>query len=203
MFPLLTLIMEHIAKMGLPKHFFTNLFAVMYIGMAPLVSMAAIISEEKETNTLRPLLMANVKPWEYLFGIGCYIWIICMLGACVLVGGQYQGIVWVSYMAVMAVGILLSILIGAAIGAWSKNQMMATSLTVPIMMVFSFLPMLSMFNQTIKRFAKITYSQQISQLLLQIEDLKMDWKTVVIILGNIGVAMACFLYAYKKRGLKA
>ena len=53
MFPMLTLIMNHtIAIDGMPENFFVNLFATMYIGMAPLTSIAAIIAEEKEKNTL-------------------------------------------------------------------------------------------------------------------------------------------------------
>lgn len=85
MFPTLTLIMENAVKMdGMPGHFFSTLFGVMYVGMAPLTAMADIISEEKEKNTLRVLRMANVKPAEYLIGVGIYIWIICMIGAFVI-----------------------------------------------------------------------------------------------------------------------
>ena len=67
MFPVLTLIMNNAIKMQeMPENFFVNLFATMYIGMAPLTSIASIISEEKEKNTLRVLIMSNVKPYEYL-----------------------------------------------------------------------------------------------------------------------------------------
>ena len=55
---------------GMPPDFFVNMFAVMYIGMAPLVAMSAIISEEKEKNTLRVLMMADVTPGQYLAGTG-------------------------------------------------------------------------------------------------------------------------------------
>ncbi len=45
MFPAMTLIMENAIKIdGMPENFFTKLFSVMYIGMAPLTSAAAIIS---------------------------------------------------------------------------------------------------------------------------------------------------------------
>ena len=74
MFPLFTILMENAVIMqDMPEHFFVTLFAAMYIGMAPLTSMAAIISEEKEKNTLRVLLMSDVKPHEYLLGTGSYI----------------------------------------------------------------------------------------------------------------------------------
>lgn len=201
MFPILAVIMENGIKIeGMPAHFFANLYAVMYIGMAPLTSMAAVISEEKEKNTLRVLLMSNVKPVEYLLGIGGYIWIICMLGSCVFgICGEYSGKIWGNYMFIMAVGTLVSILIGAAIGTWSKNQMMATSITVPVMIFFSFLPMISMFNTNIEKISKITYSGQINLLIKKAE---ISTESMAVILLNMVIAMILFGYAYKKRGLE-
>ena len=47
MFPVLTLIMENIVSIeGMPENYFTNLFGVMFIGMAQLTSMSSIISDE-------------------------------------------------------------------------------------------------------------------------------------------------------------
>lgn len=49
MFPCMTVIMENTISIdGMPEHFFANLFAIMYVGMAPLTAMASIIAEEKE-----------------------------------------------------------------------------------------------------------------------------------------------------------
>ena len=85
LFPLMTIIMENAIHIDdMPEFFFTKLFAVMYIGMAPFVTTASIIAEEKEKNTLRVLMMADVKPWQYLIGIGLYVMAICMVGACVM-----------------------------------------------------------------------------------------------------------------------
>jgi len=78
--------------------------------------------------------------------------------------GGYRGVIMVKYMLLMAVGHFISTMLGAAIGGVSRNQMMATGISIPIMMVFSFLPMLSMFNATIETFAGIFYSQQINRL---------------------------------------
>jgi len=204
MFPMLAVIMEKAVKIeGMPGHFFTNLFATMYVGMAPLVSMSAIIAEEKEKNTLRVLLMANVKPVEYLFGIGSYIWMACMIGAGVMgsVAGGYQGRTLCIFLLVMAVGILSSMLIGAAIGTCSRNQMMATSLAVPLMMVFSFLPMLSWFNESIGRVARVAYTQQISALVGKVEGMSVSFENVAVILANVLAAAVFFGFAYKRCGL--
>ena len=81
MFPMLTAVMQNAMDIqGMPKNYFVTLFATMYIGMAPLTAMAAIISEEKECNTLRVLLMSNVKAGEYLLGTGGYVFMICTSG---------------------------------------------------------------------------------------------------------------------------
>lgn len=202
-FPVMSIIMEcsiHIE--GMPEHFFANMFAAMYVGMAPLVAMSAIISEEKEKNTLRVLFMSNVKPTEYLAGVGSYIWVICMLGGCVIgISGGYKGAVLLSFLVIVGAGILVSMLIGAAIGTSSKNQMAATSLTVPVMVVFSFLPMLSMFNESIEKIAKITYSQQVSILINGMGKSGVNFENIVIILCNLLAAAVLFGYAYKKSGM--
>ena len=163
MFPCMTVIMENTISIdGMPEHFFANLFAIMYVGMAPLTAMAAIIAEEKEKNTLRVLHMCNVNAIEYLLGNAIYIVFICMMGSLVIAfAGGYKENELLAFMLIMFVGHTISMLVGAAIGVFSKNQMMATSLTVPVMMIFSFLPMLSMFNESIKKIAKFFYSEQL------------------------------------------
>lgn len=200
MFPFLTLIMSKAVKIdGMPDNFFVNMFAAMYMGMAPLTSIAAIIAEEKEKNTLRVLLMSNVKPYEYLLGIGSYIWLACMAGAYIIcAAGDYHMRERLMFMIIMAAGILTSLVIGAAIGIWSRTQMMATSVTVPVMMVFSFAPMLSMFNNDIAKFAKFTYSVQISHMLNQIERLQVETGTIGIIAANVLLFAALFVLVYKK-----
>lgn len=203
LFPVMAIIMENAVQIDdMPEHYFVKLFATMYIGMAPLTCMAGIISEEKEKNTLRVLLMSNVKPTEYLVGIGGYVWLLCMCGALVMAAaGGFTGKALEAFLLVLAVGILTSLLIGAAIGTWSKNQMMATSVTVPVMMIFAFLPMLSMFNETISRVAKYTYSQQINLLLEQLGHMEVKTECVAVILCNIVMAAVAFGWAYRKSGL--
>ncbi len=204
MFPLLTLVMNNAVKIeGMPENFFVNLFATMYIGMAPLTSMAAVIAEEKENNTLRVLLMSNVKPQEYLLGIGSYIWFACMIGAAIIcVAGSYSPQERIYFMSVMAIGILASLLIGAAIGVFSKAQMMATSIAIPIMMIFSFVPMLSMFNDAIAKAAKFMYSGQTNILLGQISSLQPEINNICIVMANVLLFAVLFMAAYKKCGLE-
>lgn len=204
MFPVMTIIMENGIEMeGMPEHFFATLFAVMFIGMAPLTAMSAIIAEEKEKNTLRVLLMSNVKPMEYLAGVGIYVFLMCMIGASVIAfAGGYKGAELLSFILIMAAGLLVSMFIGAVIGTMSKNQMMATSVMIPVMMIFSFIPMLSMFNDSIKKIGKFTYTQQMNVMLNNVDNLRLEAEQFLVIGVTVIAAIILFVFAYKRTGLE-
>lgn len=168
MFPVLVVIMTKLVKIdGMPKNFFVNLFASMYVGMAPLTSLSAVIAEEKEKNTLR------VRRGRGIF------------------------------FAVMAAGILASGMIGAVMGVGSRNQMGAASAGIPVMQVFSLLPMLSMFHNGVAKVAGFTYSEQVRILVAGLSDgaAGQDVRTWAVIFGNILAAGGLFGVMYKRRGL--
>ena len=202
MFPMMTLIMEKCINIpDMPALFFTKLFAVMYMGMAPLTSVASIISEEKEKNTLRVLLMANVKPWEYLSGVGIYVWTLCMAGAGIMATGVPSERI-PFFLSVMAIGFTVSIVMGACIGVFSPNQMVATSLFMPVMMVFSFAPMLALFNDKIEKVAGVFYTQQLRILLNQMSFDGMTAKAAIVLIINAALALGLFFAAFRKKGLE-
>lgn len=200
MFPVLTLVMENTIKLqGMPDHFFANLFAIMYVGMAPLTSMSAIISEEKEKNTLRVLQMCNVKFYEYLLGNGIYVITICMLGSLVIgMAGGYRGAQLGGFLLIMFLGQSISVLLGATVGILSKNQMAATAVTVPVMMILAFLPMLSMFNETISKVAKFVFSSQLHMLLNDLGNIDIGAETIGVLVCNAVLVLAVFVMAYGK-----
>ena len=202
MFPVLTLIFEHAINIpDMPELFFTKLFSVMYMGMAPLTAVASIIAEEKEKNTLRVLTMANVKAWEYLAGIGIYVWTICMAGAGVMATTLSTGDI-PFYLGVMAAGFLISIAIGACIGIIAANQMVETSLSLTVMLVFSFMPMLEMFNDKIEKVAGIFYTQQIRELLGSMTFDGIKTETMLVVAVNALLALILFFVAFKRKGLE-
>lgn len=202
MFPLLTLIFENAINIpDMPELFFTKLFSVMYMGMAPLVAVASVIAEEKEKNTLRVLTMANVKAWEYLAGIGIYVWTICMAGAGVMATTLSSGDI-PFYLGVMAAGFIISIAIGACIGIIASNQMAATSLSLPVMLIFSFMPMLAMFNDKIEKIAGIFYTQQIREFLGNMTFDGIKTETLLVVAVNALLALSLFFAAFKRKGLE-
>ena len=202
LFPVMALIMENAIKIdGMPELFFTKLFSIMYIGMAPLTSTASIISEEKEKNTLRVLTMANVKSWQYLLGVGFYVWIICMIGAGVMATAfKTEDIPF--YMLIMAVGFAISILAGACIGIFARNQMTATSVVMPVMLVFAFSPMLAMFNESIEKVARFAYTEQLKKLLDDMTFSGIKTNSILILTVNAIMMVILFFIAFRKKGLE-
>lgn len=202
LFPLMTIIMENaITLEGMTEKFFTKLFAIMYIGMAPITAVASIISEEKEKNTLRVLMMANVKPWQYLVGVGIYVWTICMIGAGVMSTG-FKGRDIAFFLCIMGIGFMISIVAGACIGTFAKNQMAATSIVMPSMMILAFLPMLSMFNEKITKVAKFFFTEQLKVILEKMSFDGVSGNSAWIVILNAIVVIALFSLIYKRKGLE-
>lgn len=204
MFPVLTVFMANsVSLTDMPENFFVTLFGTMYIGMAPLTSMSAIISEEKESNTLRVLLMSNVKAAEYLIGTSFYVVCLCVLGSFVIgLQGNYTETELVYFTLIMGIGIIISTLIGAVVGVYSKNQMTATSISVPLMVVFAFMPMLALFNESVAKVSKYIYSQQINNWISSISDLQISNENIAIMVINILIALVLFVVFYRKKGLE-
>lgn len=202
LFPAMTLIMENAINLkDMPDLFFTKLFSVMYMGMAPLTAAASVISEEKEKNTLRVLMMAGVRPYEYLMGVSVYVWTLCMAGAGVMATGLPSGNI-PFYMTVMGVGFIISILLGACVGIGAKNQMVSTSLVMPVMMVLSFSPMLAMFNDKIEKAARFVFTQQLKIAVDNMSFGGIGRSGMVILSANAVLALAFFFTAFRNKGLE-
>ena len=203
-FPVMAFVMtELVAKADetIPNTLFVTMFAAMFVGMAPLIMTNTAIAEDKEHKSLRFLVMAGVKPYEYLLGIGGFVLLICSLVSIVfgLIGG-FAGMEFVKFVSVLIIGSIASALIGSTIGILSKNQQAATAIGTPVFMILSFSPMLANFNEIIAKVANVFYTQQVNVI---VNDFSTGMvKPLLIMLVNIIVLTILFVIAYKKKGLK-
>ncbi|WP_410495076.1 ABC transporter permease [Cellulosilyticum sp. ST5] len=200
-YPLLGFIMvTAIAPQVGEENFFIKIFASMHMVFLPIVATASVVAEEKEKSTLKVLMLANVKPITYLIGVGSFIFLGTHLGTlCFAIMGKWSGGSFVSFIMNMMLGSICSMLIGFIVGLVAKNQMGATALTVPLGLVLSLLPMLSSFNTSIEKIAKITYSQQISYLISK-PSLRMYTLEQGAIIGiNLLLVFIIFFSVYRKQ----
>ncbi|WP_028043546.1 ABC transporter permease [Candidatus Stoquefichus massiliensis] len=205
MFPIIAIVLTNsVSDNMVPPEYFVILFASMYVGMTPIIILSSIISGEKETGSLRMLIMSNVKPIEYILGISIYVMICTVIGLIIMgITGGYLGIQLLYFVGICTLGMLVSIFIGSIIGIVSKNQMAANSLAVPAMMICAFVPMLSMFNESIKKFGSFLFTQQINNVLTKLPLNEFPTQAILIILANLFVFLIIYIRLFRKRNLLA
>ena len=169
-----------------------GLFTVMFVGFALVGSASALVIEDKTTQNLRFMTMADVKPWQYLIGTVVSMMILSS-GILVLYAlvGRYFGVQMLWFMAVTISGALVSILLGLVVGL-SKVPGLATLFSL----VLGLGPMLSGFNEALAQVLRFTYTQQVN---LAISDFSADLSTNFTIIGaNGAVILIVFIWMHRK-----
>ncbi|MDR0220324.1 MAG: ABC transporter permease, partial [Lachnospiraceae bacterium] len=194
-FPVVALIMtELVAKSNedIPDDMFVTMMAAIFAGFGLLQSGAAVISEDIEKKSLRFLVIAGVKPQEYLGGIGGFLLLVAIAVSAVfsLIGG-FAGGDFVKFLVVMVSGSAASIILGTTIGMISKNQQAAAGLSVPVAVIMGFTPMIASFNETVEKAAGILYTQQLNVI---VNDFSANFaKALLVIALNIAVLATLFV----------
>lgn len=199
MFPIMALVFYNLIPEE--KEFFSTIFLPIHLIVVPASMIAAIISEEKEKNTLRQLIMANVKPLEYFIGIGLFVFIMSILSASLfLLILSLTSIELLRFYIIVSLTILCSMVIGSVVGILSQTQMNANALIMPLSIILGILPMFSAFNDTIKNIASIFYTQTLSNVITSISK-SISIKDFTIMLLNFFISLALFTLIYRKKKL--
>ena len=147
------------------------------------------------------LIMSNIKPWEYLIGVGCWVFIQALVSSClfllIIPVSVNEGLV---YVLTTIIGIACSLIIGAILAIVAKNQMSVGPVTAPISMILGLLPMFSSMNTDVEKIAKLFYSYYIRNTFVS---LKYDFDAMSwLIIGlNLLVLITMFVLLYKCKGI--
>ncbi|MCL2226007.1 MAG: ABC transporter permease [Oscillospiraceae bacterium] len=204
LFPVVAFGMTHFVARGnddISDTMFTTMMASIFVGMALIQSACTVIAEDREKKSLRFLVIAGVKPLAYLLGIGGVILTASVISSFAFgyIGGFGQG-EFVAFMAVMISGAVASIILGATIGIYAKNQQAATGLSMPVAVVLGFGPMVAQFNERVESVVGIFYTQQIN---VVVNDFSAGIAyPLSVIWINIAVLTVLFVIAYARKGLR-
>ena len=203
-FPVVAFVMTKLiahTDVNIPNNMFVSMMGAIFSGMGLITAMSAIIAEDIELKSLRFLIIAGVKPHEYLIGTGGFILLAgAITSLAFTLTGDFTGTEALKFFTIMIAGAAASIILGAAIGMFCRNQQAATSLGMPVAMLLGFTPMIANFNETVEKAAGILYTQQINVI---VNDLSISLsKPLLIIASNIAVFTVLFIVAYKMKGLK-
>lgn len=188
-------------------------FAMIFIGMVPLVTVANTIAEDNEYKSLRFLITAGVKPFQYLAGLIGFVMImaVVILGVFAIMGG-FVGINLVIFFALGLLGGLASSVLGAIVGIFSKNVQQCAAIYTPLMMILSFAPFLAIFSETVAQIAHLVFTFQIFAALVNLI-MEMPYgaepifdvsllQSALIIAANGIIFAVLFAVAYGKKGLR-
>ena len=180
-----------------------TMMATIFAGMGLITVVPGIITEDMEKKSLRFLVMAGVKPWSYLIGIGGVIFL-AGLGTSVAFGviGGFRGLDFMIFTAAMLSGVVASIVLGAMFGILAGTHQAASGLVLPIALILGFGPMVAQFNDNAARLLNIFYTQQLNVIAdrLTIGDVGTPlWQSFAIMWANVAVLGVLFAWVFKKK----
>jgi len=182
-------------------------FAAMGVAVMPLSAMTSYISEDIETRALRFLVMAGVKPTQYLLGLSSFILLISflsMLGFGLI--GQLSGNDLILFLIAAIAGLLPATALGGLLGIVSKNVQQGMTFGTVFGLVLGMIPMFAMMNENIMSVTNFLFSQQVSNIFMYIAlgPPPFDWsltEAFVTIGINFLIFAILFFVVYKKRGM--
>ena len=210
MYPVLAAVMSFFIPVedGMEAGFFTMTFAMMFVGSTPMISVANTIAEDNEYKSLRFLVMAGVRPHQYMLGLGSFVMIMSLLplAAFALIGSMSLEVLIV-FIPVALLGCVASLILGGVVGLFSKNVQQCAAIYTPLMLVISFVPFLATFNDAISNAAQVLFTYHIFLIFVDSAGATMPDNyslplSMGIIAANVLVFAVLFAVAYRKKGLK-
>lgn len=128
--------------------------AIFSISMTPTTVLTMMIAEEKEKNTLRSLMLADVKGWEFLFSKLVVCMALTLIDAIIVfVLAEGEGRLLPVYLIAVFVSTCSLLFLGAVCGLLSKDQTSAGTMGSPLFMLVMIPPLFANMNGTIKKIA--------------------------------------------------
>lgn len=168
---------------------------LMNMCLFPVSTMATVISEEKEKNTLRVLMLSGISGLEFLFSKAVVAF--CTTEAINIVIYLLAGThIHVGLFLFLTVLLTIDMLIiGALIGIMSKSQAMSSVYYTPIMLGLLIPAFLANMNKSIETVARLLPTYVMINSLL---GKGIDFSLLVILVWLL-VGFICFMFAYRSK----
>lgn len=191
----------------MPKDFCFALCVLLSLAMVPVALMGTVIAEEKEKNTLRTLMLNDVKASEILIAKA----LICLMFVVInnILIYYICGLSLTNFLTYQLIGLftgLAIIFFGAVVGLLAKNQMSAGLLSMPFMLLLMaplFISMLE--SKVLTKLSSLLPTDAMMSLFTAISATKYTFKSVgipiIVIASWFIISYILFNIVYKKVGL--
>ena len=180
---------------------------VFNVMMGGMMMASYPLAEEKEKHTLRVLMTSSVSNLEFfLASLIPPLLVISLVNVLLvpLAGHQFGNFPLGTYLILTTICTLISLMTGLIIGLVAESQMQASMISLPFMLVFSFVPMFMSLNKQVAAVAKYLYSGVLVDFLLQINpETNYQWtvQNILILAVWASLATVIFMIVYRKNGL--
>lgn len=149
------------------------------LAMAVGNPITLILSEEKEKHNLRTLLISGVKGYEYIVStliLPIFFSLIIMVAVPLILGVSIH--YFVQYAFIVFSTSIVIILLYLFLGLVTRNQVDAQVISVPAMLIISFLPMIANFDKNLAKFSDYSFMGLFTQFVTKWE--KFSWGDALI-----------------------
>ncbi|MDO4666480.1 MAG: ABC transporter permease [Streptococcus sp.] len=172
------------------------------LAMAVGNPITLILSEEKEKHNLRTLLVSGVKGYEYIVStliLPIFFSLIIMVAVPLILGVSIH--YFVQYAFIVFSTSIVIILLYLFLGLVTRNQVDAQVISVPAMLIISFLPMIANFDKNLAKFSDYSFMGLFTQFVTKWE--KFSWGDALIpsisLAAWILLLIICNSFIIKKR----
>lgn len=203
MFPVMTYLFFY----SIPEDnsIFPIVFLPINILFCSMNIMASVISEEKETGTLRSLIFANIKPFEYFLGNGLFVLLATIISSSLFLPLiKISGINYFYFYLFVSLSSICSMILGATVGIVVKNQMSANGICAPVTVVLGMLPTFGAMNDTFRNLSKVLYTTRFADTVAEITsnvNITVNFEIVLTYMINFIICLVIFAIVYKKKKL--
>lgn len=164
------------------------------------------IAEEKEKHTLRVLMTSSVSGMQYFIGSIFFPFILTIITNFIILeisGLSMQQVSVPAFLAVSAIASLISCVIGMIVGICAKNQMNASMIASPLIMVFMLIPMLGGLSDGLHKLSGFLFTGIVAEMAAGFANgtgydiTPMD---IAVLSGELIISVLIFLMLYKGNG---
>ena len=180
---------------------------LMNISMTGIYCVSAGLAEEKEKNTLRTLMTSSVNGLEFFLCslipavlMTTVVNVLCAL----IVRFEMSPAQWGGYLAVTTAAAVISSVVGMIFGIFAKNQVSASTITTPGILIFMMIPMFSGLSEKIETVSEYLFTGIAFDAVANIYagNPVVDLRGVLVLAVECAAAVAVFLILYWKNGFE-
>ncbi|QIK70486.1 ABC transporter permease [Erysipelothrix sp. HDW6C] len=181
----------------------------MNIGMGAVMMTALPLAEEKEKNTLRTLMTSSVNAKHFFIGslLPPFLVTVAVNFLLVFVSGiNIANINFIMFTALTVVASLISCVVGLVVGIYSKSQVNANNIMMPITLILAMLPTFSVFNESMATASRFIYTGMLSDMLKAFnlgEAYSLELVQIGVLIACTVISIGLFIYFYKKNGMES